>query len=92
MKIVAVITEPKVVDAIRRSLARGACRDPFAERAPPAPAVGGHSWDAVERFTGAPRLPGSGAGRRSGRGFVARSGGGGEAPAGAGAGAGEFWG
>jgi len=41
MKVVSVITEPKVVDAILRSLARGACRDPFAERAPPAPAVGG---------------------------------------------------
>jgi len=41
MKIVAVITEPKVVDAILRSLARGMCRDPFVERAPPAPAVGG---------------------------------------------------
>ena len=41
MKIVAVITEAKVVDAILRSLSRGACRDPFAERAPPMPAVGG---------------------------------------------------
>ena len=41
MKIVAVITEPKVVDAILRSLARGACRDLFAERAPPTPAAGG---------------------------------------------------
>ena len=41
MKIVSVITEPKAVDATLRSLARGACRDPFAERAPPTPAVGG---------------------------------------------------
>ena len=41
MKIVAVITAPKVVDAILWSLSRGACRDPFAERAPPTPAVGG---------------------------------------------------
>ena len=41
MKIVAVITEPKVVDAILLSLTRGMCRDPFAERAPPPPAVGG---------------------------------------------------
>ena len=41
MKIVSVITEPKVVDAILLSLSRGACRDPFAERAPPTPAVGG---------------------------------------------------
>ena len=47
MKIVAVITEPKVVDAILRSLARGACRDPFAERAPPTPAVVGAA--AIQR-------------------------------------------
>ena len=40
MKVVSVITEPKVVDAILRSLARGGCRDPVAERAPPPPAVG----------------------------------------------------
>jgi Putative transposase/Transposase zinc-binding domain len=35
MRIVSVITEPKVVDQILRSLSRGACRDPFAGRAPP---------------------------------------------------------
>ena len=41
MKIASVVTEPKVVHAILRSLARGACRDPFAERAPPTSVVGG---------------------------------------------------
>jgi hypothetical protein len=38
IKIVSVITDSKVVDAILRSLSLGACRDPFAERGPPAPA------------------------------------------------------
>lgn len=38
MRIVSVITDPKVVDAILRSLSRGAGRDPFAGRAPPAAA------------------------------------------------------
>jgi hypothetical protein len=40
MTIVAVITEPAVVDSILRSRSRGACRDPFAERGPPSAGAG----------------------------------------------------
>ncbi len=36
MKIVSVITEPNVIDAILRHLARTGRRDPFEGRAPPA--------------------------------------------------------
>ena len=36
MKIVAVITEPHVIDAILRHLAKTGRRDPFKGRAPPA--------------------------------------------------------
>jgi hypothetical protein len=36
MKIVSVITEPNVIDAILRHLARTGGRDPFEGRAPPA--------------------------------------------------------
>ena len=36
MKIVSVITEPDVIDAILRHRARTGRRDPFEERAPPA--------------------------------------------------------
>ena len=42
MRVVSVITEPETVDAILRSLSRGAGRDPFAGRAPP-PAGAGFS-------------------------------------------------
>jgi hypothetical protein len=41
MRIVAVITEPQVVNQILRSLSGVAWRDPFAERAPPSSAAGG---------------------------------------------------
>ena len=36
MKIVSVITDPNVIDAILRHLARTGIRDPFEGRAPPA--------------------------------------------------------
>ena len=36
MKIVSVITEPNVIDAILRHVARTGGRDPFEGRAPPA--------------------------------------------------------
>jgi hypothetical protein len=36
MKIVSVITEPDVIDAILRHLAKTGGRDSFEERAPPA--------------------------------------------------------
>jgi hypothetical protein len=39
MRVVAVITEPQVVDRILRHLERGGGHDPFAERAPPPPAA-----------------------------------------------------
>ncbi len=37
MRVVSVVTEPRVVDRILRHVTRGGGHDPFGERAPPEP-------------------------------------------------------